>query len=77
MTSEVPVKEEMDMEQLLSEAAPESKAGSLVTAYVVEVSPMGLLVDVGLKVEGFIPMSETKSPKLSSQRSQTTIPLPP
>src|SRR5262245_60237435 len=53
----------MNMEQLLSlsEAAPASKAGSLVTAYVVDVTPAGVLVDVGLKVEGFIPLSEFRS----------------
>ncbi|HRY30366.1 MAG TPA: S1 RNA-binding domain-containing protein [Elusimicrobiota bacterium] len=59
--SDTPVKEEMDMEQLLKESLPPNKAGEIVTARVVEVTPEGLMVDVGLKVEGFVPKSEFSS----------------
>jgi len=52
------VQDEMTMAELLNESAPQSRSGSLVTAHVVEVSPTGVLVDVGLKVEGFIPIAE-------------------
>lgn len=58
MTSDVPVKDEMSMEELLAEAEAQSRPGALVTAHVVEVSPNGVLVDVGLKVEGVIPLAE-------------------
>src|SRR5688572_10330901 len=51
----------MNMEELLAEAAPQSRPGSLVTAHVVEVSAAGVLVDVGLKIEGFIPIGEFRS----------------
>jgi len=55
---DVPMNEEMTMEELLNEAAPQSRAGSLVTATVVAIAPEGVLVDVGLKVEGLIPLGE-------------------
>lgn len=59
VTSEAPVMEEMNMEQLLAEAEREqSIVGSLVSARVVEVGSSGVLVDVGLKGEGFIPLAE-------------------
>jgi small subunit ribosomal protein S1 len=62
MMSEVPIKDEMSMEELLREAdAAQSKTGAVVTAYVVDVLPNGVLVDVGLKEEGFIPLSEFQS----------------
>lgn len=59
--NDTPVRDDMDMEQLLSQAAPEGRAGAVVEARVVEASPEGLLVDVGLKQEGFIPMAEFRS----------------
>jgi small subunit ribosomal protein S1 len=61
VTSEAPVREEMSMEELLNESAPQNKAGSMVTATVVEITSAGVLVDVGLKVEGFIPLAEFRS----------------
>jgi small subunit ribosomal protein S1 len=66
VTSEAPVKEEMDMEQLLAEAEKEAAAeaasiGTIVTATVVEVGASGVLVDVGLKAEGLIPLFEFRS----------------
>lgn len=53
--------EEMNMEELLNQSSAASRVGSVVTAYVVEVKPHGLLVDVGLKVEGFIPVAEFRA----------------
>ncbi len=62
VTSDAPVVEEMSMEELLKEAdAPPLQSGGLVNAYVVDVSPTGVLVDVGLKVEALIPLSEFRS----------------
>ncbi|MBI4396351.1 MAG: 30S ribosomal protein S1 [Elusimicrobia bacterium] len=69
--NEVPVKEDMNMEQLLNEASPVNEVGALVTAYVVDVIPQGLLVDVGLKVEGFIPLSEFRSLLQPPQRGES------
>jgi small subunit ribosomal protein S1 len=61
--SEIPIKDEMTMEQLLreEESASSSKGGGVVTAHVVEVTAAGVLVDVGLKGEGFIPIAEFAS----------------
>jgi small subunit ribosomal protein S1 len=59
--SEVPVAEEMTMEELLKESAPQVRSGGLVTAYVVDVSATGVAVDVGLKVEAVIPLAEFRS----------------
>lgn len=61
VTSEAPVKDDMSMEELLAEAEAQSRPGSLVTAHVVEVTPAGVLVDVGLKVEGLVPLAEFRS----------------
>ncbi|MBL0058709.1 MAG: 30S ribosomal protein S1 [Elusimicrobia bacterium] len=61
MTSEAPVVDDMSMEELLKESAPQSRSGSLVTATVVEVTSTGVLVDVGLKVEASIPLAEFRS----------------
>ncbi|MBK8575015.1 MAG: 30S ribosomal protein S1 [Elusimicrobia bacterium] len=61
MMSEVPVAEEMTMEELLKESAPQVRSGGLVTAYVVDVSATGVVVDVGLKVEAVIPLAEFRS----------------
>lgn len=62
-TNELSVIDEMNMEDLLNEveSGPKSQTGSVVTAHVVEVTANGLLVDVGLKGEGFIPLSEFRS----------------
>ncbi len=64
--SDTPVKDEMNMEDLLAESSPVGEVGSVVSAYVVESSNKGLLVDLGLKVEGFIPIVEFR-----------TLPKPP
>ncbi|MBL8024129.1 MAG: 30S ribosomal protein S1 [Elusimicrobia bacterium] len=61
MTSDAPAVEEMTMEELLKESAPQIRSGGMVTAYVVEVSDAGVLVDVGLKVEALIPLAEFRS----------------
>ncbi len=61
VTKELPMQEEMTMEELLGESAAPSQVGSVVTAHVVESTPNGLLVNVGLKVEGFIPFSEFRA----------------
>jgi small subunit ribosomal protein S1 len=61
MTHETPLKDEMNMEQLLDQAAPASQVGAVVTARVVEHTPQGVLVDVGLKAEGMIPIGEFRS----------------
>lgn len=61
MTSEAPVVEEMTMEELLKESAPQVRSGGVVTAYVVDVSSTGVAVDVGLKVEAVIPLGEFRS----------------
>ncbi len=62
-TNELSIVDEMNMEDLLkeAEAGSKSQAGSVVTAHVVEVTASGLLVDVGLKGEGFIPLSEFRA----------------
>jgi ribosomal protein S1 len=59
--SEVPVADEMTMEELLKESAPQVRTGGVVTAYVVDVSATGVVVDVGLKVEAVIPLGEFRS----------------
>lgn len=59
--SEVPVADEMTMEELLKESAPQVRTGGVVTAYVVDVSATGVVVDVGLKVEAVIPIGEFRS----------------
>jgi len=60
--NEVSVLDEMSMEDLMNEAdAAAGKVGTVVTAHVVDVAPNGVLVDVGLKVEGFIPFSEFRA----------------
>jgi hypothetical protein len=41
VTSEAPVVEEMTMEELLKESAPQVRSGGVVTAYVVDVSATG------------------------------------
>lgn len=69
--SDTPVKEEMTMAELLNEAAPQSRSGSLVTAHVVEVSSAGVLVDVGLKVEGLIPLAEFRGLEKQPQVGDT------
>src|SRR6185436_11431462 len=64
VTNDAPVMEEMSMEQLLAEAEKEAAAGAagaIVSARVIEVGAAGLLVDVGLKGEGFIPLVEFRS----------------
>jgi small subunit ribosomal protein S1 len=61
MTSDAPAKDDMTMEQLLNEAEAEHNAGAVVTATVVDVTAAGVLVDVGLKGEGFIPLVEFRS----------------
>jgi small subunit ribosomal protein S1 len=63
VTSEAPVVvEEMTMEELLKEsAAPPVRSGGMVTAYVVDVTDAGVLVDVGLKVEALIPLGEFRA----------------
>lgn len=61
VTSEAPVAEEMTMEELLKESAPQVRSGGVVTAYVVDVNATGVVVDVGLKVEAVIPLGEFRS----------------
>ena len=46
--SEVPVADEMTMEELLKESAPQVRTGGVVTAYVVDVSATGVVVDVAM-----------------------------
>src|ERR1051326_8801881 len=65
------MKEDMSMEELLSETAPGGQVGSVVTAQVVDITADGVLVDVGLKVEGFIPLSEFRSRPQPPTRGET------
>src|SRR3954464_466886 len=59
VTTEAPVMEEMTMEELLAEAEKEqSIIGSVVPARVIEVTASGVVVDVGLKADGIIPLIE-------------------
>jgi small subunit ribosomal protein S1 len=49
--------EEMNMDALMAHSVP-AVEGEIMTAKVVEVREDGLLVDVGMKVESFIPLKE-------------------
>jgi len=54
-----PAADEMTMEELLAEAEREkSLVGTAVTARVVDIGASGVLVDIGLKSEGVIPLAE-------------------
>jgi len=55
--SEVTLAEEMGMDALMANS-PLVAEGEIVAAKVVEVRSDGVLVDVGMKLEGFIPLSE-------------------
>ncbi|MGQ0645147.1 MAG: 30S ribosomal protein S1 [Elusimicrobiota bacterium] len=61
MTADEIVLDDLNMEELLKESSAESRVGAVVTAHVVDETSGGLLVDVGLKVEGFIPMAEFRA----------------
>jgi small subunit ribosomal protein S1 len=60
VTNDVSVLDEVTMEELMNESST-GQVGSVVTAVVVDATDQGVLVDVGLKVEGFIPLSEFRS----------------
>lgn len=72
VTTEAPVMEEMTMEQLLAEAEKDQAlVGSTVNAKVIEVSASGVIVDIGMKAEGFIPLLEFRSLPTPPQAGET------
>src|SRR5207247_10161732 len=52
----------IQMQDVMSKAMPDFREGSIVKGRILEIRPREVLVDVGYKSEGVIPLSEFEEP---------------
>src|SRR2546430_17162942 len=52
----------IQMQDVMSKAMPDFREGSIIKGQILEVRPREVLVDVGYKSEGVIPLSEFEDP---------------
>src|SRR5215472_10192921 len=53
----------IQMQDVMSKAMPDFREGSIIKGQILEVRPREVLVDVGYKSEGVIPLSEFEDPE--------------
>src|SRR5436305_10904931 len=52
----------IQMQDVMSKAMPDFREGSIIKGQILEIRPREVLVDVGYKSEGIIPLSEFEDP---------------
>src|SRR5690348_17944522 len=53
----------IQMQDVMSKAMPDFREGSIIKGQILEIRPREVLVDVGYKSEGIIPLSEFEDPE--------------
>ncbi|NOY65109.1 MAG: 30S ribosomal protein S1 [Nitrospirae bacterium] len=65
--------QEKELQELLTETIPEIEEGSIVKGKVVSIRPDSIVVDIGYKSEGFIPVMEFTEEELSQLKEGDEI----
>ncbi|HHN64614.1 MAG TPA: S1 RNA-binding domain-containing protein, partial [Nitrospirae bacterium] len=58
--------QEKELQELLTETIPEIEEGSIVKGKVISIRDDSVVVDIGYKSEGFIPVTEFTSEELTA-----------